>query len=307
MKNWFSGCALILLVSFLIHIPCAFGAGNAKDRIMVWQLEAKTGVSSKDIDSLSGYVTAQVEQYAGRRVISEADIDTVLKGAEAQQQCGANENATACMAEIGNALGVPEAVAGDLGRVGKIWILNLRRIDLRKVMVTGRISRQIKGDDITPVVEALPGAVAELFGKTAQASIPVAAPQPEPLTVTKKVEPPMSSFEKAAFGTFFPGVALVGLGGIGSWQMKSAWDDYSEAAPGSSKEDDAQGRHDTWKAVSATAYVVGGALMITGITLWILDAVKRPDPQADKEQQPEVTVTVAPAERGATVGIWGRW
>ena len=27
------------------------------------------------------------------------------------------------------ALGVPEVVSGDLGRVGEVWILNLRRID----------------------------------------------------------------------------------------------------------------------------------------------------------------------------------
>ena len=297
MNSTYTGYALAVIFVLITGLPVAYGAEPVKgpgSRVMVWQLEAKTGVSSKDIDSLSGYVTSQVEQYSGHRVISEADVSTVLKGAEARQRCGVNDDATACMAEIGNALGVPEAVAGDLGRVGQIWILNLRRIDLRNVTVIRRISRQIKGDDITPVVEALPMAVAELFGQQAQ---PVAA------VVSAPDGKPMSVFRKAAYGTFFSGVALIGLGGIGSWQMKSARDDYSDAAAGSSAESDASDRHETWKAVSATAYALGGALMITGITLWILDAVKAPS----SGDEARVTFTIAPADRGATVGVWGRW
>ena len=297
MNSTYTGYALAVILVVIAGQHIAFGAEPVKgsgSRVMVWQLEAKTGVSSKDIDSLSGYVTSQVEQYSGHRVISEADVSTVLKGAEARQRCGVNDDATACMAEIGNALGVPEAVAGDLGRVGQIWILNLRRIDLRNVSVIRRISRQVRGDDITPVVEALPMAVAELFGKQAQPAAAVSAPDGKPVSV----------FQKTAYGTFFSGVALIGLGGIGSWQMKSARDDYSAAAAGSSAESDASDRHETWKAVSATAYALGGALMITGITLWILDAVKAPS-SGDEARQ--VTFTIAPADRGATVGVWGRW
>ena len=129
---------------------------------MVWQLEAKTGVSDNDITSISGLLTSKVENYSGRKVVSEADIQTILKGEEQKQRCGVD--GTSCIAEIGAALGVPEAVSGDVGRVGTIWVLNLRRINIRTSEVIGRTTRQMDGD-IDDMMLVIPGAVAEIFGK----------------------------------------------------------------------------------------------------------------------------------------------
>ena len=261
--------------------------------VLVWQLEAKSGVSAGDIDSLSGYLTSQVEEYSHGQVLSEADIDTVLKGEEARQRCGADQNTTSCMTEVGNALGVDEAVAGDLGKVGDIWILNLRRIDVRKVRVLQRCSRQVKGDSITPMVEALPAAVAELFNRDTAAVAAVAPPQQG-----------MSVLQKAAFGTFFPGLGLIALGGIGSWQTQVAWEDHKNAPFGSSEEADAADRHDTWKAVAITGYVLGGALIATGIGLWIADAVQKKSPETNSST---VSFIMCPDKNGLSVGLAGRW
>ena len=146
--------------------PVSARAGeNAGQGILVWRLEAKTGVTDKDIDSLSGYIAAEVERHSGLKVISESDIHTVLRGEQQRQQCGAESSS--CMAEIGAALGVPEVVAGDLGRVGEFWFLNLKRIDVRKVVVLKRVSRSVEGD-INALIRVLPGAVAELYGKTVE-------------------------------------------------------------------------------------------------------------------------------------------
>ena len=130
--------------------------------IVVWRLEKKAGVTDNDIDSISGYIASEVEKHSGLRVISEADIQTIFKGEERKQQCGADSSS--CIAEVGAALGVPEVVAGDLGRVGDYWMLNLRRINVRNAEVTKRASRNVEGS-INSLVKVLPGAVAELFGK----------------------------------------------------------------------------------------------------------------------------------------------
>jgi len=142
-------------------LVCSATAQAAPGGVMVWRLEPKTGVSEADIDSISGIVVAAVEQYAGQKVLSEGDIATMVRGEELRQQCGADD--TSCMVEIGMAMGVPQAVSGDLGRVGSLWVVNLRRINVRTAEVMGRISRQVPGQ-IEDLVMALPGVVAELFG-----------------------------------------------------------------------------------------------------------------------------------------------
>jgi len=283
---------LVILTAITAVFPVWAGEDQTR-RILVWQLEAKSGVSAGDVDSLSGYLTSQVAKNSSGQVLSEADIQTVLKGEEVRQRCGADQDTASCMAEVGNALGVDEAVAGDLGKVGGIWILNLRRIDVRRVNVLKRCSRQVKGDNITPMVEALPGAVAELFDHDT-AVVPAIAGSGNGLSI----------LQKAAYGTFFSGVALVALGGIGSWQTVVAWDDHKNAPFGSADEQDAVDRHDAWKAVAVTGYVLGGALIATGIGLWIADAVQKKSPEQDK---PTMSLILCPGNSGLSVGLAGRW
>jgi len=264
--------------------------------IVVWRMEAKTGVTENDIDSISGYVTAEVEKYSGLKAVSEADIQTILGGEQKKQMCGV-EGGTSCIAEIGSALGVPEAVSGDLGRMGDYWLLNLRRIHVRKAQVVARVGRQIKGD-VNALIEAVPGAVAELFGK--EAPKPVAR-EPE-VKVQKPVEPPKPvdrSLRTAAFATFFPGLALAALGGVGQWQMGVAKDDYEGG------DQDAKSRHDTWKGVTVAGYGVGGALVATGIVLWIVDAVKAKG-EAAPEASP-VSAACSPLPGGASAQVMFTW
>lgn len=155
----------ILLTWILVALPCSASplfADEARQGIVVWRIEKKQGVSEEEIDSISGFVASEVERHSGGKVISESDIETIFKGEEKKQQCGADSSS--CLAEIGAALGVPEVVAGDLGRVGNFWFLNLKRIDVRNATVIKRASRNVEGD-INVLIRVLPGAVAELFGK----------------------------------------------------------------------------------------------------------------------------------------------
>ena len=150
---------LLLLWLFLCSAE-AFG----NEGIVVWHLEKKSGVTTNDVDSITGFITTQVQEASGKKVISESEIGSILKGEEKRQQCGADNSS--CIAEIGMALGAPEAVSGDLGKVGSYWMLNLRRINARDASVISRCNRSIRGS-IDDVIEAIPGAVAELFGTEA--------------------------------------------------------------------------------------------------------------------------------------------
>jgi len=133
--------------------------------LMVWRLEAKNEASPKDIDSITGVITNEAQRYAGKgKVISEADIRTAIKAVETKQQCDASTDASGCMAEIGNAMGVPEAISGDLGRLGTMWVCNLRRVNVQTLEVIARTGRTVEGE-VDDILIAVAGMVAELFGQ----------------------------------------------------------------------------------------------------------------------------------------------
>jgi hypothetical protein len=283
----------------------AFAQDAEPKGIVVWRIETKSGVTDNDIDSISGFITAEVEKYSGLKAVSDADIKTILQGERTRQQCGSDGES--CIAEIGAALGVPEAVSGDLGRLGDYWILNLRRINVRTATVVARVGRQIKGD-MNALIEAIPGAVAELFKKTAKPEPTKPEPtKPEPIaaetTVTggesqsPETGSEMSALNKAAYGTFFSGVGLLILGGVGHWQMNEATD---AAAAG---ESGAADRHAAWKGVAATGYALGGALMATGVVLWIVEATRG---SSETDEAP-VQLSLVPDKNGVSACVWGRW
>ncbi|RJO65156.1 MAG: PEGA domain-containing protein [Myxococcales bacterium] len=364
--------ARVLVAAALVAVgvsPRPAAAGQDRPAgVVVWRLEAKTGVTEKDIDLISGFVTSQVERHASGKVISEADIRTLLKGEQTRQQCGVDD--PSCLAEIGDALGVAEAVSGELGKVGNFWLLNLRRIDTRHAEVIKRSSRNIAGA-IDDVLVALPAAVAELFGETgAVAPAPVApvapAPPPPPspppvepgmlavvstppgaaveidgeakgatpletalppgehalaatldgyatekrdvtlaagermdVALTLAAEKPMHPYTMWGHIAFWPGLALAAFGGVATWQAKAAADDYNAAtAPDAAK--DAEAANTRWTGGAIAGYVLGGALMATGATLWILGA------QAD-DGGAAVSAGPTPDGSGAGVFVGGRW
>lgn len=302
---------LVLCVGlFLLVWPVLLLAAEARQGIVVWRIEKKAGVSEQDIDSLSGYIASEVERNSGLHVISDSDIATILKGEQTKQQCGGE--ASSCVAEIGAALGVPLAVAGDLGKVDKYWFLNLKLINVHSAQVEKRVSRKVQGS-LGDVIDALSAAIGELFAKekpvaAASKASPLAAPAPVPApapaapVAEKKPAPPakpLSTLSKAAFGTFFSGVGLLAVGGIAHWQMGQAKDRY-EASRGA--DSGAKSRHATYKALTYVGYGLGGGALLTGAVLWIVDATRKPESDA-----PALNVGVTPAGNGAAVTLVGRW
>ena len=160
------GILLMWGLAFFVGLPGLLSADEPPG-IVVWKLQANKGVDEADVNLISNFVANQVAKYSGAKVISESDIRTILKGEETRQQCGAEDSS--CVAEIGAALGVPEAVSGDIGKIGDFWMLNLRRINVRSATVVARSSRNIEGS-VNELMRSLPGAVAELFGLEAGAS-----------------------------------------------------------------------------------------------------------------------------------------
>lgn len=269
INNKFAAFTLKFAAVFVVFLfalsASAADASKQSKRIMVWRITAGTGVTEKDINTLSEFYAAQVEKITGMAATSESDIEKVLKTAEDRAKCGA-ENID-CLVEISNALGVPEVAAGDLGKVGDLWILTLRLIDAKNVKVIKRISRQIKGT-LTNVVEALNEMTSELFQGYSKSEATAGNETKESFKLTP--------FKKAAVSTFVPGAALMIFGGVAAWRMDKAASDFSYG--GKSADKDSQ---KLWKNLSITGFALGGAAVIAGAVLWFVD----PDVKNEKNVQ----------------------
>ncbi len=286
-------------VFLFMTISPVFAESDNREGIVVWQIEAKSKAALRYTNSLSAYLATEVEKRSGLKVISDADVKMILQGVELQQRCGV-DGSVSCMAEIGAALGVPETISGDLDRVGTYWILNLRRINVRKAEVIKRTSRKVKGG-VEYLIDNLPEMAAELFGDGSGSFLMMGRSDDESLnadgSVIESSERSRSGYSIAAYTTFFTGLAVAAAGGVAHWKMldeKSAFED-SRAANESSKNS-----FETWKTVNIASYAAGGALMLTGIILWIVD----PGPGSSSDT---VSVGFVPHDQGVTVGLSKRW
>jgi hypothetical protein len=289
----------LAIIVFVVFPSVSYGqeGDDPCKGIVVWTLGAKTGVSQEDIESLTGLLTSQVEKLTDCRVISEADIETILRGEAKRQDC--NGQGTTCMAEIGNALGVPEMVAGDLGRVGTIWILNLRRINTRKIEVIKRISKQVEGE-ITDLVRVLPDAVKDLFAADAVVAVVDRGRPVEPhdqegagISTSHKL---MTEQEKWGWATLGVGLGMLVVGGASTGMWIKTADDFNNG------DQSAEKASDSWYGATIAGYTIGGALLTTGIILLILDSG-----DADEVGGTGLTFGVGPQRGGMNVMIQGRW
>ena len=248
------------------------------DEILLWDIEPASGVSDEDARLLTSFVAAEA-QNNGTRVRSKASVDKALKLEEQRQQCGADD--VGCLAEVGNALGLDVALSGSIGKLGGTWIFSLQLMDVRRVTVIKSITRRAKGN-IDAIVDQVPGMVREVLGKSDIASL-------------EEPGKPMSTYTLWGHVTFWSGLASIGVAGAMTALGKKAERDYQESA--STSEEDAI---NNYKYSSIALYTIGGALVVTGATLWIMNALG-----ADNIAGSGITLapTVSPEYTGATVQV----
>jgi hypothetical protein len=267
--------------------------------VMVWKIRPKMGVVEQTIDSLSGLLTAEVAKYTTGAVISEEDMKTILRTTEQRLRC--DPNSATCLAEMGQALGVPEVVAGDLGLVGNYWVLNLRRIDVQKVRVVKRVSVRVRAD-LDEIIEILPNLVAQLFGRpptevqVAHGEVPLREQEPvfggEVVSLGAEHQRGMSAYKISGWTTAGMGIGMLVLGALGTGMAYDASQGGSRSA-----RDDAK----TWNDLAIAGYTVGAALVVTGTILLIMD------PGSEKPEARTVRFGVAPVKSGFSVMLGGKW
>jgi TolB-like protein len=141
--------------------PTVQQTGPKKTNIAVINLKSSSGVTAGEADLISDRLRGDLFNTGKVNVMERDQMQEILKE-QGFQQSGACSN-EACMVEMGQLLGVEQLITGSLGKVGSMFLVNLRVIDVKTAKITKVVSKDIKGS-IEDVVGELGSIAAELVG-----------------------------------------------------------------------------------------------------------------------------------------------
>ena len=120
-----------------------------KIKTLVTGLKA-SGVKKGIAESITGIVANELDKLGAFKVIGLDDIQELLNIEQQKQMVGCDE--ASCAAEIGGALGAELFVQGSVGKLGEIYLLDMKVIRIEEAKVEARVSREVKGD-ISKLIE----------------------------------------------------------------------------------------------------------------------------------------------------------
>ena len=195
-------------------------------------------------------MVVEVSRQASVDVISPGDVQRLAELESDKQALGCVDNS--CLAELAGALGARYVIFGDVGQLGTTYIMNLNLFDNQTASAVNRVA--IQASDVGGLGTALSDRMAELVGPLGIQASPSSPPPAEP---------------NAEDGPSIMPWLLVGGGSLVA-VVGGAFDVLS----GSSRND----QLDPLDAVGPAAYVVGGALLVTGIVFLVTEPPPEPPP-----------------------------
>jgi len=206
--------------------------------------------------------------------------------------------------------GAEYLVEGSLGVVDYQYVLNLKLTDRKFPIVVSTVARRMTRDEKT-LPAGVASAVVELFEplRTVFAAAPAAAP-PAPRSAPPDFSPvpaPLDSVRARVapaplrpwwISGFAAGGALAVTGAIFHVLAAGEASQYGSGAYlNAADQDAAEGRFSMYRALAITGYVAGGALVVAGAVMLILDK-----PPAGAQ-----ALDLVPKDGGALVTYGGRW
>jgi TolB-like protein len=220
--------------------------------VLIMDLKSSDGIPKNEVKTVNELVTTAFSRYEGLDVISSGDMQQALELEGQKAAAGCDEESAACLAELAGALGAQYVVFGSLGRLGKLYILNLNLYDSEKAKSVVREKLQADTlEDLPRRIDATVDKMAVVFAEKTGA-----------VGVTVEEEPPSALFWTGAIvgglglttGVTFGVLALVGnsIYGSASGTNKDFWLPFGQTS--------------TYVAAGGGALaVVGGGLLAVGM------------------------------------------
>ncbi|MBD3391556.1 MAG: hypothetical protein GF418_05890 [Chitinivibrionales bacterium] len=182
-------CKLVWLILLAAWVAGrAVGAGQ-KLNFAVVALKNGEGVSAGEAEIIADRLRSELFETGKVNMMERDQMNEILKeqGFQASGAC----TDEACMVEIGQLLGVQRLVSGSIGKLGSMFLVNFRTIDVTTAKIVKVVSVDIKGE-IEDVVGHLAGIADQLVGtekvKAKKAPKPEPKPEAKPEPVTEEVE-----------------------------------------------------------------------------------------------------------------------
>ncbi|HUI90929.1 MAG TPA: hypothetical protein VLX68_01665 [Chitinivibrionales bacterium] len=158
------------ILMICLAVLCGF-AQQKKETVAIMTLKGGAGVTKDEAELISDRLRVEFFKTGMVDVMEREQMSEILKE-QGFQQTGACTNES-CLIEMGQILGVQKLVSGSLGKVGSMFMLNLRLIDIKTAKISRTVSDDVKGD-LEDMVGRLPKLAQELCR---QEPPPKSAPQ----------------------------------------------------------------------------------------------------------------------------------
>jgi len=205
---------MIMLLTFLVAVP-AMADEEELPKVAVLDIEGTGEGITEILPILTEVLTSQIANLGKYEVVSGQDIEAMMGFEKQKDIVGCMDSA--CLAEIGGALGVDRLISSNIGKVGSTFVVNIKLMNIREAKTEGRHYEMVKGE-LDQVITAIQKAVNKLLGggevaapvsQAAASAAPAASTGDAPAaTATKKVVVK----GKIGFGTYL----LYGIGGVAS-------------------------------------------------------------------------------------------
>jgi hypothetical protein len=137
------GC---LWAGLLLSSSVALAVPFPMQKLVLLDLSAK-GVPKDTAQTLSEIMLSRIRETApGVTVIGQSEIEAML-ALEAQKDLLGCSDETSCLAEIGGALGADHLVNGSIGKLGSVFLINMKLLNTVEARVVNHVSERIDGGE----------------------------------------------------------------------------------------------------------------------------------------------------------------
>ncbi len=252
----------------------AFAPSNIV-RVAVYDLAFdKTVVEPRAARLVTNLFVVELRKLQGISVVSMDEVRAMLDYEADKQLLGCTE-AKACHSSVGEALGVDQIIVGELGVVGDVSTLSLRRIDQAAAKVVDSFAVRLTPDGGEEFLAAIGPAVEKLFPELALK--PGVSRGVTPELALQLNPPPLPPWATVSTGV---AAGLLALGGVvaGSTALseKATFDGLAARASKQEVEaallDESAARTQGWAGAANGLYVGAiGASIATGVMFFFTD------------------------------------
>ncbi|MCP5006755.1 MAG: SUMF1/EgtB/PvdO family nonheme iron enzyme [Planctomycetes bacterium] len=119
--------SILVLLFLLVLITTAHSGEEEKDRLLVMPLKAQKGIDQEEAIILTDILSIEIHRSGRYTILNREDMKTMLDEKAFEQAMGCDDNV--CLLENVAKLAVNKIITGNIGKLGRKYIISLRMIN----------------------------------------------------------------------------------------------------------------------------------------------------------------------------------